>query len=112
MITDWFKESFTIERSEWTTDDQNRSYSREIEVGTFLGYIQQSQPELVQTLGMTLTKPYTLRCPLTTDIKAGDTLRSSDAVYSVKAIQKNTIGDNKHIRAVVNLDKLVVNSGS
>jgi len=109
-ITDFFTTLFVIKRASWATDEDDNPYSEEVEVGQFMGHIQQASADLVQNLGMTLTSAFSVWCPLDSGIKAGDTLSSVGGVYSVKAIQKYEIGGNKHIEAVVRLDSEVLGS--
>lgn len=107
MIQDLFTTYFTINRATWTADEEGNAYSAESEVGTFYGHIQQVSPNKVASLGLTLTDPYSIWCPIDTQVKAGDTVVSVNGQFSVKAIQINNVGDNKHLQLVAQLDEVI-----
>ncbi|MFA6158894.1 MAG: hypothetical protein WC763_04730 [Candidatus Paceibacterota bacterium] len=106
MISDFYKTLFVVKRSVWTTDGSDNPYSEEQEVGQFMGHIQQAAPELVQSLGLSLTKSFSIWCPVDTDVREGDSLTSVQGVYSVRAVQQNAVGSNKHLQLVVMLDQI------
>jgi len=106
MISDFFTTLYVVKRSAWSTDEEGNPYSGEVEVGSFMGHIQDAQAELVASLGLTLTKMFTIWCPVSSSVLAGDTLESIQGIYSVKAIRTFNIGDNKHLEIVVQLDEV------
>ncbi len=110
MISDFFTKTFTVKRASWLTDEYDNQYSEEVEVGSFLGHLQQANAQLAQTLGLNFTKTFTIWCPSDTDIREGDTVTSELISYSVRAIQVNNIGDNKHIELTVELDDVTEGS--
>lgn len=104
MINDYYTTSFSTFRPVWTTDDDDNSFSEEQSVGTFNGQLQQANAELVASLGLSFTKAFTIWCDVATDVKEGDTLYSPTDKYSVRAVMKNNIGQNRHLEIVVQLE--------
>jgi hypothetical protein len=107
MINDFYQKLYVTRRPSWTTDEEGNAYSEIAEVSQFYGHIQQASPELVESLGFTFTKLYSIWCPVNSDVETGDILLSTDGQYSVKAIQENNIGDNKHLQLVVHYDGII-----
>jgi hypothetical protein len=107
MINDYFDKLFVIKRNSWLEDNEGNSYSILAEISQFMGHLQQADARLLQSLGLTLTNSYSIWCPFDTGILAGDILMSSYGNFSVKAIQKFDIGNNKHIQIVAQLDETV-----
>jgi len=106
MLTDKFTTEFTVRRSVWTEDEDNNKYSTEQEIGTFFGHIQQTQAELVQNMGLSLTNAYKVLAPVGTDVLSGDTIESNDGMYSVKAVKKVELGLNPHLVLIVQQDEV------
>lgn len=104
MIEDFFTTLFTVNRSAWTTDGEGNPYSTESEGETFYGHIQQANAELVQHLGLSLTKAFSVWCARDTDVKAGDTIATNGTTYSVRAVQDNATGDSEHFELIVESD--------
>ena len=104
MLDQHFTTEFTVRRSVWTEDEDDNKYSEEQVIGTFLGHIQQAQADLVQNMGLSLTRPYKILASLNTDIVSGDTVESNDGMYSIKAIKKVELGLNPHLVLVVQQD--------
>lgn len=104
MIADFFTTTFSVKRSVWTTDVDGNPYSTEAVQGTFDGHIQQARAELIENLGLTFTKAFSVWCALDTDVADGDTLVTDTATYSVRAIQRNAIGGNAHLELIVEQD--------
>lgn len=73
-------------------------------MGSFSGHRQQASAELVQNLGLTYTKAFTVWCPVGTDVVEGDTIEAEDGKYSVRAVQLNGNGLNRHKQIVAELD--------
>ena len=95
-IERFLTQSFTQYRQVYTANK-----SVDTLVGTLLGHIQQTQPELVQELGITFTKAYSIWFASDVDVRVGDTLVIGSDKYSVKAIQDNTfVSSNKHFECV------------
>jgi hypothetical protein len=107
MIQDFFTTEFAVKRMTWLTDDEDNKYSSDTLIGTFLGHIQQANINLVQSLGLTFTKTYSVWCPVDTNVREGDKLETETETYSVRAVQKNNIGCNKHLELIIELDELV-----
>ena len=110
MINEFFTTLYVIKRASWLTDEENNPYSGLVEVDQFMGHIQQAQAELIQSLALSLTTAFTIWCPVDTLVLAGDILESVDGQYSVKAIQKNNVGSNKHLQLIVQYDGVVEGS--
>lgn len=106
MLSDNFTTEFVVRRAVWAKDGEDNDYSTEQLVGTFLGHIQQTQAELVQDLGLSLTNAYKVLCPVNTNVLAGDTIESNEGMYSVKAIKKVAIGLNPHLVLIAQQDNV------
>jgi len=106
MISDFFTTSFTVKRPTWKTDGQDNEYTEKEEAGAFLGHLQQAQAELVQNLGLSFTKAYSVWCAFGTDVKEGDTIVAGDVSYSVRAKRDHMVGSNEHVELVVELDEV------
>lgn len=111
MISDFYKTTFTVSRSVWTTDGSGNPISAEAEQGTFSGHIQQAQAgssaaALSEHLGLSFTKTYIIWCPVSTDVREGDTLSDGTNAYSVRGKQRNAVGTNQHLELVVELDEV------
>ena len=97
---------FTTKRQQWTIEEVNGQpidKAEEESVGTFMGHLQQTTAEYVQTLGLTMTIPFALWCDLSTDIKEGDVLESERGTFTVRAVQRMENGRNAHIEAIVQM---------
>lgn len=104
MIADFYTTTFTVKRSVWVTDIGNNPYSTEMGQGTFDGHLQQAAADLVQHMGLSLTKTFAVWCALGTDVIDGDTLETAEGTYSVRAIQSYAIGGNAHLELIVEQD--------
>lgn len=104
MIADKFTTEFTVLRDEWTTetvDEVEIDKSEEVAVGSFYGYRQQASAQYMQSLGLTITKPHIIWCPVDTDVNEGDVLESDFGTDTVRAKQVNRDGNNAHIELIV-----------
>jgi hypothetical protein len=106
MISDFYTTEFSIKRAAWTEDGEGNPYSEEQVVVSFNGHIQQAQAELATNLGLSLTKAFMVWCPIGTNVKEGDILDTTEASYSVRAVQDFNNGDNKHMELIVELDEI------
>lgn len=104
MIGDFYNTSFTIKRASWTTDVDGNPYSTEATTTIFSGHIQQADPELVQNLGLTLSKTFSVWCPLSTAVLESDTIVAGANTYSVKAVMEYANGNNAHKELIVQKD--------
>lgn len=95
MINHLFTKEFTVLRQVENTEGEIYS-SGEESIGTFKGYIQQASPEYVLSLGLTITKPHLIWCPLDTDVKEGDVVLCDLGELSIRGVQLNRDGVNKH----------------
>ena len=100
MIQDFFNTTFTVKRMVWAVDGSGNDYSSESSVGTFLGYAQQSGPELAQYVGLAFTKTFTVYCGTDADVTEGDALIANNYRYHVKAAQSFTQGMNAHLELI------------
>lgn len=105
MIEKFYTTTFEVNRAVWKTDEALNQYSELSTVGTFLGHIQQASAQLVQNLGLNLTKTFTIWTYVDTDVIEGDSIETFEAIYTVRAIQKNDTGANQHLEIVVELDQ-------
>lgn len=95
-IERFFTTTITVTRMTWSNES-----SAEASVGTFIGHIQQSQPQLAEHIGEAWGKTFTVWCAKNTDVEPGDTLTittgANAGTYSVKNVQDNVVGGNQHL---------------
>lgn len=104
MLSDKFTTTFTVKRQGWTTEivgDETIDKSEEATAATFLGYRQQSTADYVQSLGLQLSKPHLVWCPVDSNVFEGDALSSTYGVDRVRAVQINRDGINAHKELIV-----------
>ena len=101
MIDRFYTKTVTVKRQEKKTDDDGNKYSEFATAGSITGHLQQARPELAESLGMDLTKTFSLWCAVGADVEAGDTIIIDSVEYSVRAIQQNNIGENKHLELIL-----------
>lgn len=104
MIHDLFTTTFTIERMSWSEDMHGNPYSELGEAGSFSGHLQQANSQLVQDLGLSFSKTFTVWCALETDVRTGDRLTAGASAYTVREKMDYFIGDNAHTELVVELN--------
>jgi len=81
--------------------DYDGNYEQvESEVCGFPCYRQQATAQLIQDMGLTLSKAYAIWCDPNTPVYEGDTLQIGSDLYAVRAIQKNGDGRNAHLELV------------
>jgi len=99
MIDNYFKTTFTNYRQGGYVNGK----SVRVEVGNFVGHLQQPSAELIERIGKSFTNTFTLWCDVNVDIKAGDDLEDSDGhTYSVSSINKrNYGGKHKHLEIFI-----------
>lgn len=98
-IERFFKKTFTSKRMVWA----NESGSEQSQ-SSFKGHIQQANPELIESLGLSFTTTYTVWCPPDTDVQEQDKLSDGQYNYSVRGINNRgyEIGEmNPHLELVV-----------
>lgn len=104
MIERKFTTEFTIKRMGWTTEtigDKTIDKTGEVTIGTFNGYRQQSSSDYVQSLGLQVSKPHIIWCPVDTQVVEGDLVESANGMDRVRAIQINRDGQNTHRELIV-----------
>jgi hypothetical protein len=106
VITDFFTTAFTAYRLQWTPDGSGNLQSTEQLVTTFNGHIQQASAELIEHLGLSFTKSFTVWCLPTVNVKPGDTITDGTRSFSVRAVMANVIGAHAHFELVVELDEV------
>lgn len=96
MIDRFYTTSIAVERLIWSNDS-----SAEIEVGSFMGHIQQKQPDFTQEMTEVWGKLFLVWCNVGTDVEVGDKLTIDTGRYagnySVKHLQLNAVGINEHL---------------
>jgi len=106
MILDKFKTTFTVKKKVWTKVTVNeKEVDRTVEVDgdSFKGYLQQATAEYAQYFNLTMTKGYSLWCPVSADVFEGDTIYQDETAYLVRARQDFKDGDNPHTQLAVEL---------
>ena len=103
-IERFFTTTIVNTRMTWSNES-----SAETSVGSFLGHIQQAQPEIAEMVGEAWGKVFIVWCDKDTDVETGDSLsiESGDysGTYSVKNKQINATGRNKHLELTVVKDQ-------
>jgi len=99
-IQEYFNVAFTISRQVWS----NESSSEQVET-SFNGHLQQATAELVEDLGLSFTKSFSLWCDKDTNIVKGDKITDSDSnTYLVRAVMSrnyNLSRMNEHLQVIV-----------
>ena len=90
MIEKFFTTSFTVKRASWKTDGESNQYSELEAVSSFVGHLQQASAELVQSLGLNLTKTFTIWAGLATDVIEGDSIEKIASTLLENEIQTIT----------------------
>ena len=106
MIRERFKTTFTTKKKVWTkvtVGEKEVDRTAEIDGTPFKGYLQQATPEYAQYFNLTMTKGYSLWCPLSADVFEGDTVYKGETAYLVRARQDYRDGDNHHAQLAVEL---------
>ncbi len=104
MLEDKFTTTFSVLRQQWGTEVVGMDtvdVAAEAAVGSFAGYRQQATAEYVQSLGLQMTKPHFIWCPVDANVAEGDTLSSSYGIDRVRGIQVNRDGRNAHKQLLV-----------
>lgn len=91
MIERLYTTSFEVSRPVWTGDSAEMTLT-----ATLAGHMQQARPELAQQLGYAMTKTFIIWCPVDTDVQEGDSITDGTNIYSVRAVQINSHGQNSH----------------
>jgi hypothetical protein len=106
MITQHYTTPFEITRNQWvkvTIGDKEIDQTAEVVVGSFNGHLQQATAEYAQYNGLSLSKGYTVWCPLTTKVGEGDTITTNGIQYLVRARKELLVGDNQHLQLAIEL---------
>lgn len=106
MIAKKFTTLFGISRKVWTMKTVGSTQvdiAEEQEVGSFSGYIQSATAEYAQYMGLSLTKGYTVWCPLLTTVAEGDTIVADAVAYQVRARQEYRDSTNPHAQLAVEM---------
>jgi hypothetical protein len=97
MIDRYFTTLFTVKRMLWTGESGELQ-----DAVSFYGHIQQASMDLAKSLGLAMTKTFTLWCSPVTNLLMGDELLSNGKYYTVRALMvRDYAGVNKHIEAVI-----------
>lgn len=92
----FYTTEISVERMNWSGES-----SVEVSTGSFLGHIQQAQPQFTQQIGEAWGKTFMIWCDKDTDVETGDTLTIASGdyagTYSVKNLQVHAVGSNEHI---------------
>lgn len=115
MIEKKFIDTFTVKRQAWTTEivgDKTIDKAEETVVSTFLGYRQQATAAYIQSIGLQISKPHVVWCPLTMNVVEGDILSSTYGIDRVRSVQKNRDGINAHTELLVEFIGEEIESGS
>ena len=95
-IANFYTTTFTREEFEYT---DNKSVL--VEATGFIGHIQQAQPDVIQFFEGKFALTHIIWCDIDTVINEGDVVTAGGVDYTVKSIQKNNIGSNKHLEVYV-----------
>ncbi|MFW6173525.1 MAG: hypothetical protein ACOC5T_07265 [Elusimicrobiota bacterium] len=101
-MKDFFTYTATVKRQVVKTDDDGNKYSELTdEENEIEGHLQQASPERAETMKMDFTKTFIFWAGVDEDLNVGDTIEINSEDYSVKAIQKNEVGSNQHLEAII-----------
>jgi hypothetical protein len=106
MLSNRFTTTFTVKKKVWTkVTVGSKEVDRTIEIdgASFKGYLQQATPEYAQSFNLTMTKGFSLWCPLSADVFEGDTIYKGETAYTVRARQNYKDGCNPHAQLAVEL---------
>ena len=67
----------------------------------FIGHIQQAQPDVIQFYEGKFALTHIIWCAVDTVIVEGDVVTTDGVDYTVKSIQKNSVGFNQHLEVYV-----------
>jgi hypothetical protein len=106
MILEKFKTTFTVKKKVWTIVTMNNKQvdrTTEVDGDSFNGHLQQATAEYAQSYNLSLTKGYSLWCPLSANVFEGDIIHQDGTAYTVRARQDYRDGDNPHAQLAVEL---------
>jgi hypothetical protein len=106
MLSNRLTITFTVKKKVWTkvtVGSKEVDHTVEIDGAGFKGYLQQATPEYAQYFNLTMTKGYSLWCPLSSDVFEGDTIYDGQVAYLVRARQDYRDGENPHAQLAVEL---------
>jgi len=95
-IERFYTTTFTREEFEYT---DNKSVL--VEATGFVGHIQQAQPDVIQFYEGKFALTHIIWCAVDTVIVEGDVVTTDGVDYTVKSIQKNSVGFNQHLEVYV-----------
>lgn len=101
MISNFYNVQVVIKRmiyggSDVGLDNNKASLS---EIATVDCHLQQASPEYNSTTAESYKIDYLMWCPRDTDLQEGDTILQGSQKYTVRSIQDNVVGHNKHFEA-------------
>ncbi len=99
-IETYYTTTFSVERMAYTGDKSALST-----VGTFVGHLQQAIIDTVEFYANRFTITHSVWCATSTDVQVGDVLTVGSDVYTVRALQKNLVGNNEHYELAVEQSK-------
>lgn len=98
-IERFYQTTIAVKRMEWSGES-----SAEVSASSFMGHIQQAEPQFAQEIATAWGKTFLVWCAIGTDVEPGDSLTISSGdyagTYSVKNVQTNSTGNNKHLQLV------------
>ena len=97
MISHLFTTSFEIRRQVYTA---NKSVLTATGI-SFNGHIQQLAPEKVAQIAGSFKISHTIWCSVAETVQVGDILINGSNKYTVRSIQTNNYGYNKHLQLYV-----------
>lgn len=106
MIIAKFTTPFEVHRNVWTQVMVNgKQVDRTVEAVElpFNGYKQQATAEYAQAYNLTLSKAYTVWCPLSAKVAEGDTVVADEVQYTVRARREYKDGCNPHAELAVEM---------
>jgi hypothetical protein len=101
MIEKFYTTAFTVKRMTAYVSGKSSLWT----VGTFNGHLQQANAELIADLANAYSVSHTIWCDIATNVQAGDTLEVGSDKYSVRAVQFNEVGQNKHLEIMADKSK-------
>lgn len=112
MIERLFDKTFTVQRNQWSKDEDNNDFSELVEVGELRGHMQQASAEMVERFALNFQTAFSVWCAIDADVKKGDTLLLDDQTFTVKAIKTNDYGRNPHLQLMIEGGERELQEGS
>lgn len=97
----FFTSTATISRMVEGVDGSGNYKAEPSVLCSFACHIQQAAPDMAQYIGEALARTFSVWCAHGVDVREGDRLTIGADAYTVRAIQHNGTGHNRHLELTV-----------